>query len=61
MWSGPTHVLRVVLGEVKVLTVGETASIARMQGQRVASDLPTMDYQNFMVGDTVEARSAQNR
>jgi len=58
MWSGPTHLLRVVLGEVQILTVGETASIARVQSQRAASELPTLDYSTFMVGDSVEAKTA---
>lgn len=60
MWSGPGHLLRVVLGDVKVLTVGETASIARLQTQRTTAEVPVLDYQTFMVGDVVAPRAAAN-
>lgn len=57
MWSGPSHLLRVGLGEVEILAVGETASIARLRAQRAASELPALDFKNFMVGDVVEIKS----
>jgi len=56
-WSGPNHLIRVALGEVKVITLGETASIARAVGTRPAAELPSLDYPGFLIGDAVEAKT----
>ncbi len=57
IWGGPNHLIRVVLGEVRVVLAGETASIARMQSQRPTSELPILDSAGFLIGDSVEVKT----
>ena len=56
-WGGTNHLLRVVLAEVKVLVVGETASIARVTTRREAAELPTLNFSSILVGDSVGAKN----
>jgi hypothetical protein len=50
--------IRVVLGELRVVLIGETASVARVQSQRPEAQLPVLDFSGFRIGDSVEAKSS---
>lgn len=51
------HLIHVPLGELRVLAVGDTASIARVENVVESSLLPAFQYPGFMVGDEVLAKS----
>ncbi|MBI4404383.1 MAG: hypothetical protein HY537_09495 [Deltaproteobacteria bacterium] len=52
------HFIPIVLGELRVVAAGEYSSIARVHSQRSLDQLPSMDYSVFMLGDSVEMKSA---
>lgn len=49
------HLIPVILGEMLVVAVGETACIAHLDSQ--ANALPYFQYTGFMVGDDVLTKS----
>jgi hypothetical protein len=55
--AGSFHVMKVVLGEVKVTLVGETSSLARVLRLKPPSELPPMEFFSFVLGDQVELKS----
>lgn len=57
MGGGDWHLLKVVMGEMEVVLVGETASLTRELRVREPAQLPPLDYQTFMVGDKVSRRA----
>jgi hypothetical protein len=57
MASGDWHVMKVVLGELRVKQVGESTSIARFEREREINALPAMEYQSLMLGDQVAIKT----
>ncbi len=55
--GGQSHLVRVHLGDLKVIELGETASLGRVTQLRPAKELPAMDYPTFLVGDLVEKKA----
>ncbi len=55
--AGSFHMMKVLLGEVKVTLVGETSSLARVQKLRAPQELPPMEFYSFVLGDLVELKS----
>jgi hypothetical protein len=55
--AGSFHVMKVVLGEVKVTLVGETSALARVERLRPPSELPPMEFFSFVLGDQVELKT----
>jgi hypothetical protein len=55
--AGSFHVLKVVLGEVKVTLVGETSAVARVHHIKPPTELPPMEFFSFVLGDQVELKS----
>jgi len=53
----PEHLLRVPMGEIRVVTAGERVSVGRVHTAREAADLPAMESQSFMMGDVVQLKS----
>ena len=51
------HLLQTDLGELKVILVGETLSLARVQRVREPAELPPVDYTQFMLGDEVKLKA----
>jgi len=51
--AGPVQVL---VGELKVTSMGENTSVARVEFQRAPNEIPTTDSVNFLVGDTVRLK-----
>jgi len=56
--DGNIHLVYVPMGELRVLAVGETASIARSENTVDSSLLPAFQYTGFMVGDEVLMKSS---
>lgn len=52
----PMGPVRVLVGELKVLSLGETTSIGRVEQQRAPNEVPTTDAVTFMVGDEVKVK-----
>lgn len=52
--GAPHQLLRVVLGEIKILSAGESVAVGRVLQERAPNELPAMDSQAFMMGDQVE-------
>ncbi len=55
--AGSFHMMKVVLGEVKVTLVGETSALTRVERLRPPADLPPMEFFSFVLGDQVELKS----
>lgn len=47
----------IVLGELKMMAVGEYSSLGSVQTQKDPKQLPAMEYPMFMVGDVVELKT----
>jgi len=50
--------VRVRLGELKIILLGEFSSIARIHTLADAKELPVLDYPAFMLGDVVAAKTS---
>ena len=58
MSGGPWHLLKVSLGDMKLVFVGESTSIGRVEIEREPASLPSIvEYQAFMLGDQVQAKT----
>lgn len=57
MSGGPWHLMRVSLGEMKLVFVGESTSIGRVEVEREPASFPTMEYQSIMLGDQVQVKA----
>ncbi len=55
--GGAWHLMKVVLGEVKIYIVGESTSVGHLESDRDLSSIPVHDYPNFMLGDQVELKA----
>lgn len=55
--GSPTARIRITLGELTVIAVGEGGSYARQASLRAPSELPFMDSPGFMTGDEVQTKS----
>lgn len=53
------NLVRIPLGELKVILVGEHTSVGRLSARVVATELPSLDYPDFMLGDLVEPIEAK--
>lgn len=49
--------VRVLLGELKVISTGLTLSVARLHSERAPAEVPSMDLKSFMIGDEVQMKS----
>lgn len=54
----PYHLMRVPLGELRVMTTGEAVSMGRLHVQRDINEMPAMVSQQFMLGDQVQLKSS---
>jgi hypothetical protein len=55
--GSPWHLMRIVLGEIRIYAVGESTAVGRAEIEREPSSLPAMDYSVFMVGDEVQLKT----
>jgi hypothetical protein len=55
--QAPDHPMRVILGEMKIIAVGEFNSIGRMESQRSLEEIPALDPTGFSLGDQVRTKS----
>ncbi len=53
-----TNILRIPLGELKVILAGDYTSIARMAAPIDLRELPVMNYPIVMLGDEVELKTS---
>lgn len=51
------NLMKVPLGEIKIILVGEFTSIGRTLNRVAEADLPVLDYPDFMLGDVVDLKS----
>ena len=50
----PDGTVRVMMGELKLIAVGEANSVGRLQPGTVPEELPVMDSREIMLGDEVD-------
>jgi len=55
--GGAWHLMKAVLGEVKIYMVGESTCVGHLESDRDLSSIPVHDYPNFMLGDQVESKA----
>lgn len=55
--AGSFHIMKVVMGEVKVTLVGETSALARVHRIKAPTELPPLEFNSFVLGDQVEMKS----
>lgn len=55
--GGAWHLMKVVLGEIKIYMVGESTAVGHLESDRELTSIPVRDYPNFMLGDVVEAKA----
>ena len=53
-----SNFVRIHLGDLKIILLGEYSSIGRVQGLADPKDLPVLDHSTFMLGDIVEVKSS---
>ena len=55
--GAPYHLVKVMLGEVRITIVEDSTSIARLHRYREAKELPAMESPSIMLGDQVKVNS----
>lgn len=55
--GGAWHLMKAILGEVKIYMVGESTCVGHLESDRDLSSIPVHDYPNFMLGDQVEMKA----
>jgi hypothetical protein len=53
----PDHVMKVVLGEIRVIATGDFDSVARVEKIRPPEEVPALEPSSFAVGDEVRLKS----
>ena len=54
----PDHVMKVVIGNLKIILAGDFNSIGRAEGGLNPQELPSLDPPTFMLGDLVHLKSS---
>lgn len=53
-----SNFVRIHLGDIKIILLGEFSSIGRVNAVVDPKDLPVLDHSSFMLGDAVEPKSS---
>lgn len=53
-----SNFVKIHLGDIKIILLGEFSSIGRVQSVVDPKDLPVLDHAGFMLGDAVEPKSS---
>ena len=53
----PDHIMRVPIGNLKIILAGDFNSIGRAEGAMKPEEMPALDYSSFMLGDLVSLKS----
>ena len=53
-----SNFVRIRLGDIKIILLGEFSSIGRVQSVADPKELPVLDHPGFMLGDVVEPKSS---